>query len=214
MYIETSDYSKKLECDSLDRLDIKEFNKAGLLSKGGNWICECGSGLVVKISVFLSEVSSYIIIKHKIQETDETKDFETTIPLVSSPCNFGGKRYWFACRMVRNGFCCDRKVGVLYRAGNYFACRHCHRLTYKSKNRGEFYLDSFVARPQSKIEQFTVEKADEIYKLGHSENVFKEKKKELFPFRGTENDRENENEVMPTIHASWNDSNEFPEWEL
>jgi hypothetical protein len=212
MYIEASDYSKKIECDSLDRLDIKELNKAGLLSKRGNWICECGSGFVVKISVFLSEISNHIVIKHKIQEADEIKDFETNIPLISAPCNFGGKRYWFACRMVRNGFCCDRKVGVLYRVGNYFACRHCHRLTYESKNRGEFNVDSFVAKPQSKIEQFSVEKTDEIYKLGHSENVFKEQREGLRSFRDTENDRENE--VMPTISASWNDSNEFPEWEL
>jgi hypothetical protein len=36
--------------------------------------------------------------------------------LVSTPCNFGGVRYWFICRLSRNGRYCGRRVGVLYKS--------------------------------------------------------------------------------------------------
>lgn len=215
MYIEASDYSKKTECDLLDRLDIKEFGKAGLFGKGENWICECASGLVVKISVFLSEMDSYITIRHKIQEEDEIKDFEVKIPLITTACNYGGKRYWFACRMVRNGFCCSRKVGVLYKVGNYFACHHCHRLTYASKNRGRFYSDSTMVKLQSKIEQFDKEEIDEIYEQECLENVAEKREKVFSTFTEEKNDKEKDDaEIIPRIFTSPRESSEFPEWEL
>jgi hypothetical protein len=215
MYIETSDYSKKTECDLLDRLDITEFKKAGMLNKGGNWICKCNSGLIIKISVFLSEINSYITIKHKIEEAHEIKDFEINIPLVHTPCNFGEKRYWFACRMIRNGFCCGRKVGVLYKVGNYFACRHCHRLTYASKNRGKFYSDSSVAKLLSKIEQFEMEEIDDIYEQGCLENAIEKKEKVFSSLTEEKNDKAKEDEeIIPRLFTSSRESNEFPEWEL
>lgn len=215
MYIEASDYSKKTECDSLDRLDIAEFNKAGMLNTGGSWICKCNSGFIVKISVFLSEINSYITIKHKIEEVGEIKDFEIKIPLVSTPCNLSGKRYWFACRMVRNGFCCSRKVRVLFRVDNYFACRHCHRLTYESQNRGMFHEDSFIAKPQSEIEQFDAETADDIYELTDSESVFRKQKRELLALTNKENNKKGKSDAaIPIIYTSPRELIEFPEWEL
>ena len=49
------------------------------------------------------------------------------IQLQASVPNFNGRRWWFRCR-------CRRKVGRLYLPPNtrYFACRHCHNLTYTS----------------------------------------------------------------------------------
>jgi hypothetical protein len=43
-----------------------------------------------------------------------------------TPCNYGGLRPWFSCMN------CGRRVAVLYLRGKYFACRHCHDLTYLS----------------------------------------------------------------------------------
>jgi len=56
------------------------------------------------------------------------KEFDYKVPLTTTPCNFGGWRYWFKCQF------CQRRVGVLYKRGDYFACRHCQYLTYESRN--------------------------------------------------------------------------------
>ncbi len=62
------------------------------------------------------------------------EDLDYRIPLTTTPCNLGGKRYWFICPWQVNGTYCGRRVGVLYKGTKYFACRHCHNLTYSSRN--------------------------------------------------------------------------------
>lgn len=54
-------------------------------------------------------------------------DYE--VALLTSPCNFGGIRYWFACPT------CSERVACLYLAPRerYFMCRHCADLTYRSR---------------------------------------------------------------------------------
>jgi len=67
-------------------------------------------------------------------QTGEKRDFDYDIPLTTTPCHFGGKRHWFICPWYRNGVYCGRRVGTLYKGGDYFACRHCYGLTYESQN--------------------------------------------------------------------------------
>ena len=63
-------------------------------------------------------------------------DEEITYPveLTTTPCNFGGVRYWFLCPLVVDGKACRRRVGKLYLpwGSRYFGCRTCHDLTYRS----------------------------------------------------------------------------------
>ena len=56
-----------------------------------------------------------------------------TVPLTWSPCNFGGSRPWFVCPGVVKGVSCGRRVAKLYLKHRYFLCRHCHDLTYASR---------------------------------------------------------------------------------
>ncbi|MHC4538824.1 MAG: hypothetical protein ACYTEK_25110 [Planctomycetota bacterium] len=57
--------------------------------------------------------------------------YDSKVDLVTTPCNFGGVRYWFACPW------CGNRVGGVYLApgDRYFRCRHCNNLTYNSRNR-------------------------------------------------------------------------------
>ena len=56
------------------------------------------------------------------------------IHLQTTPCHFGGVRWWFVCPLTRNGRSCCRRVAKLYLPpnGSYFGCRHCYDLTYRS----------------------------------------------------------------------------------
>ena len=67
------------------------------------------------------------------RDSGEKQDFDYKIPLVTTPCRLGGHRYWFQCALSKNGVPCNRRVGVLYKGGDYFGCRHCYDLTYSSR---------------------------------------------------------------------------------
>lgn len=53
--------------------------------------------------------------------------------LETTRCNLGGMRYWFICEGY-TGEACGRRVAILYIERGVVACRHCHRLTYESRN--------------------------------------------------------------------------------
>lgn len=68
---------------------------------------------------------------------EEWQDMNHTYPLVATPCNYGGLRWWFICSVYRSGVYCGRRVAKLYlgSGSNYFACRHCYDLSYGSRNK-------------------------------------------------------------------------------
>ena len=53
------------------------------------------------------------------------------IPILWTPCNFGGERPWFGCPA------CSRRVSVLYLRDDGFACRTCAGLCYRSQREDE-----------------------------------------------------------------------------
>jgi len=65
----------------------------------------------------------------------EVKSFDYFVDLETTPCNYGGKRWWFLCPS------CNRRCRVLYNtiSTNIFACRLCHNLTYESQQKGKTY---------------------------------------------------------------------------
>jgi hypothetical protein len=73
----------------------------------------------------------YTITKH---DPEEKKDFDYPVRLTKTPLPWGGQRYWFICPAVG----CGRRVSVLYLppGGEIFACRHCYRLSYRSRQEG------------------------------------------------------------------------------
>ena len=84
-------------------------------------------------------------IKLDYAQTDRqgnvTEKIAYDIGLTTTVCNFGGRRWWFACACHSNNVYCGRRVGKLYKPKNskYFACRHCYNLTYKSCRENHMY---------------------------------------------------------------------------
>ena len=77
-------------------------------------------------------------------------------PIVSTSCNFGGKRYWFECSVFKNGRYCGRRVAKLYLGSGslYFACRHCYNLTYRSRIDGWTYSLRDLEELEEKIKRW------------------------------------------------------------
>lgn len=64
----------------------------------------------------------------QIDDYGNRQNFDYKVPITITYCHYGGWRYWFQCLF------CGRRIGVLYKRADYFACRHCNYLTYESKN--------------------------------------------------------------------------------
>ena len=79
------------------------------------------------------------------RDTEEKKDFDYRVELVTTPCYYGGERYWFICPLSVGGKRCGRRVGTLHKGGDYFGCRHCYDLAYSSQhqNRSSKYFPLF-----------------------------------------------------------------------
>jgi hypothetical protein len=89
---------------------------------------------IISYSININTATSYISFNYLI--TDESLreiNIEQTILLSTTNCNYGGKRHWFICS-------CGKRVGVVYKTicSDYFQCRHCHNLTYESRNLSGF----------------------------------------------------------------------------
>jgi hypothetical protein len=92
----------------------------------------------IGITVDIEEPKPYVKVKYTntSRSTGEKTDYDYKISLTTTPCNFGGVRYWFICPLSKNGVYCGRRTGTLYLAsgGHYFGCRHCYNLSYESRN--------------------------------------------------------------------------------
>lgn len=139
-------FGTKTEADDLKKIETSFLKKHGYFCgwKSGTitWTNEWSenkSSVGIEVSVMDNENYFRIHYTQTDRDSGEKKDFDYKIPLTTTSCRFGGKRYWFICPWYKNGEYCGRRVGVLYKDGDYFACRHCYNLTYSSRNTNRRY---------------------------------------------------------------------------
>ena len=98
------------------------------------------SSIGIVVSTFESE--KYVRFYYTVtsRSSGEKTEYDYKVQLTTTPCNFGGVRYWFICPLSKRGVYCGRRVGKLYKApgADYFGCRHCHNLSYESRNEPRF----------------------------------------------------------------------------
>ena len=131
---------------------------SGTMTWTSGW-SETKSSIGFQTSITNEEKYLRVYYTQTDNHTGEKKDFDYRIPITTTPCRYGGERYWFICPLSTNGRYCGRRVGTLYKAGNYFGCRHCHRITYASRNASDRYK-GFVSCPD-------IEKQEEKVKRTH-----------------------------------------------
>jgi hypothetical protein len=143
-------FNPKTTVEQTLQLSIFKLKEYGLLSGFvGSTITWTSrpSGHKNSIDILVDTEELYAKVNYTITErnTGERTDYEYKIQLTTTPCNYGGVRYWFICPLSRNGVYCGRRVAKLYKAPGtkYFACRHCYNLTYESRN------EPRLARPGS-----------------------------------------------------------------
>jgi len=127
-----ADNLKKIETSFLKKHDYFTGWRSGTIiwtsGYGGN-----KSSVGIEVSTMNDENYLRIHYTQTDRSSGEKKDFDYKVPLEITPCNFGGVRYWFKCSLYKRGVYCGRRVGVLYKDGDWFGCRHCYELTYESR---------------------------------------------------------------------------------
>lgn len=156
-----ADWCKKIEIWWLLR-DIKGGYKYTTVSWG-----EDGSrgSISIQVSIFGEDKYARFIYTQTDNSTGEKKDYDYKVPIVETPCHFGGTRYWFKCNLYKNNQYCGRRVGVLYKDGNWFGCRHCYDLTYASRKVNKRYkhypmfrvleIDAEIEKLEQKAKRYT-----------------------------------------------------------
>lgn len=84
---------------------------------------------------------------HTDHWSGEKSDMNFDIEFTTTPCRYGGKRYWFICPLTKNGQYCGRRVGVVYGIGKWFGCRHCGNIAYQSQFEGGNFRVGSVCEP-------------------------------------------------------------------
>lgn len=130
-----TDDTKKISTSFLKKHGYFHGWRAGTITwtRSGRW-GESESSVGIVISTLEGDNYLHITYTQTDRDTNEKRDFDYKIPLTTTPCRYGGKRYWFVCPWHKNGVYCGKRVGKLYMGGDYFACRHCYELTYDSRN--------------------------------------------------------------------------------
>jgi hypothetical protein len=137
---------RKMRVDEVRSIDILGLQRNGVFKKGPylDWTCKWSrfGEVMASISYRLMVDENgptglnftYSITK---SEKAEKKHYDYIVPVESTPCHYGGKRWWFVCPLVVDDCKCQRRCRIMYLppGAEYFGCRECHRLTYESRQR-------------------------------------------------------------------------------
>ena len=130
-------YNSKATADASCRLKMSYLRKRGMLIGEESiqkivWTSSMrGTTTAIIVGVYLTG-DPFAILMYTVTDRDGNKtDYDDKVNLVTTPCYFGGVRYWFGCPW------CGRRVAVLYLAPGdvNFRCRNCNNLSYHSRNR-------------------------------------------------------------------------------
>ena len=114
-------HSKKYTTEDCRSLSIFRLKRENLLASGcvrsGSWAWSNSFTGEERSSVGyelnLKSGASFLRLHytHTSGWTNEKTDVDYQIPIVTTPCHFGGHRYWFICPITVNGRYCGRPRG-------------------------------------------------------------------------------------------------------
>lgn len=122
-------------------LDVRRLQREGRLTAGQFFRWQWLRRGETIASIEIKTLADHVILSYRHRRPGEDWQWlEYPVRLSWTPCTLGGERPWFLC--PARG--CGRRVAVLFDAGMYFACRHCHQLAYESQR--ENTSDRFARR--------------------------------------------------------------------
>lgn len=145
--------SKKNTVEDCRLLDANRWMREGILRQGvwqsGKWAwwnprtLEKTSSIDYELNT-IDPSRPWLRLNYTITRTQEKFDYK--VALQTTCPNYGGIRWWFTCPLIIDGRPCSRRVVKLYLplGGQYYGCRVCYNLTYRSCQESHRY-DSLFA---------------------------------------------------------------------
>lgn len=115
-----------IKAEHCRRIDARRWQREGILAGGraGTWAwtdAETGEQLA---SIGYRSERGTVVLTYNLND----KPVRQWLPILHTPCHFGGLRQWFGCPG------CARRVAVLFLRSSGFLCRHCNRVAYASQS--------------------------------------------------------------------------------
>jgi hypothetical protein len=136
-------HTKKTQVEECRKFDMKSFKPYLIPGRSGRWVWwDAYTGkenASIGYRVLGDDSPTGIKLSYTLHKwSGEDLDLDYVVRLTTTPLPWGGVRYWFVCPLIVNGIACNRRVAILYLppGGNYYGCRHCYDLTYKSSQEG------------------------------------------------------------------------------
>lgn len=147
--------SAKSTTESQQRLDVRYLKREGCLLPGSTGTLSWSSRGERTGTIGYRMYAEHMILVYRAQLRDgDWEDVKQFIHFDRTPCHYGGHRTWLLCPR------CGKRVAVLYGAGKYFWCRHCHDLTYASQQESRIFR--MMSKAQ-KIREFLGGRASLLY---------------------------------------------------
>lgn len=149
----TTEASKRVELSWLKKQKYLDGFRGGNI----NWSINGEPTGNINIQVDTYSDNPNIKFVYKVRRNgEEWKDIDFSFRMESTPCRFGGKKWFFICGLSKNGQHCGKRVRILYQAGDYFGCRHCADLTYDSCNESKRFRHGMwkIFTNESKAEDY------------------------------------------------------------
>ena len=120
--------------DSVGRIDIRLFGKAGLLENGSHGVInnwpndEYGAK-----SIGFHAEEDHLRLTFDFQNSNGVwEEISEDISYLYTPTNYGGTRQWFKCPG------CGSRAAIVFKPERQFRCRKCYKLQYACQNDGYF----------------------------------------------------------------------------
>lgn len=127
------------------RLDVRDLQRCGRLKPGTAFSWHWSYGDEPAGSIGIGVEAGRVVLRYVwTPQGGAATPIECPIPLIETPCHYGGTRLWFACP------CCGRRCAVVYFGGRVYACRKCLNVAYASQSEDQ---TNRLWRKQRKIER-------------------------------------------------------------
>ncbi|GAA4416990.1 hypothetical protein GCM10023089_39520 [Quisquiliibacterium transsilvanicum] len=119
--------------DSMRALDVRKLQRQRLLTPSNSltWSWSINDETIGTINLLVG--ADRVTLRYRQRERGgEWRPMDYAVRLAWTACHFGGRRAWWLCPAAG----CGRRAAVLF-GGAVFACRQCHRLSYRCQREAE-----------------------------------------------------------------------------
>lgn len=136
--------ARKTSVTECVRLTVKDLRESGVIAGQADdvvfsWASSESKGDVASVRARVtSRTTAEIVLRltYAVVQDGEPHEVNETVHVVNAG-EAGRGRWWFKCPAQVDGEPCSRRAAILYLppGQEYFACRHCHELSYPEKSR-------------------------------------------------------------------------------